>query len=540
MGSLATLSDAAATWALFPILALAALALTFVLRMPQFARLGEGVRALFAPPDAKAPGTISPRTALALSTVASVGAGAVVSTATAISLGGAGALAWLWLFGLLLAPLRLAETLLSRSAPPGKAGKAGVRGSLAARLSSDGDPRVKTLGSLLGVLVPVAGFLFVGGSHGAALGEVAEELLPGSALGLGVAAGVLALVLALVPRAREAIGWVALVALLALLVAALVAVFSAPARAFGALPRAIDDAFSGASDVSSFSGALVAEVVAAAVTLMLPSLAATSGLDSALHAEAKAPSAKAQAAIAMLGVLGHVVVVTIVGMAIVGTGAYSRRVETERRLDELVFVDAAFETASQRLEADRRWTGYVRVLDGVIQGEGTTLATERGMVVSPTFAERDGSPADFAARVLHGRINHFLRNDDDGALSDVALSQMHEVRVSGRMLPRGGALVVAALTRGGGELGARAGLAGLVLLAALAAAALGLGIRLLLPKELSESAARIGAGLPALGLILGATGLAPWLGTLGSLAVTATAIVALLGVLSKARELGKL
>ena len=340
--------------------------------------------------------------------------------------------------------------------------------------------------------------------------------------------------------AREAIGWVALVALLALVLSTLIAIVSAPARAFGALPRAIDDAFSGASDVSSFSGALVAEVFGAAVVLMLPSLAATSGLDSALHAEAKAPSAKAQAAIAMLGVLGHVLCVTLVGMAIIGTGAFSRRIETERRLDELVFVDSAFETASQRLEDDRRWTGYVRVLDGVLQGEGRELATERGMIVGPTFAERDGSPADFAARVSHGRINHFLRTDADGALSDIALTEMSDVHVSGRMLPRGGALVVAALTRGGGELGARVGLAALVLLAALAAAAWGLGIRLLLPKELSESAARVGAGLPALGLVLGATGLAPWLGALGSVAVTAVAIVALLGVLSKARELGKL
>lgn len=540
MSSLATLSDATATWALLPILALSALALTFVLRLPQLARLGEGVRAIFAPPDPKAPGTFSPRTALALSTVASIGAGAVVSTATAISLGGAGALAWVWLFGLLLAPLRLAETLLSRSAPPGKAGKVGVRGSLAARLSSDGDPRVRQLGSLLAVLVPIAGFLFVGGSHGAALGEVAEELLPGSAVGLGVVAGVLALVLALWPRARDGIGWVALAALVSLVLTTIIAIGSEPSRAFGALPRALDDAFSGASDVSSFSGALVAEVFAAAVTIMLPSLVATSGLDSALQAEAKAPSAKAQAAIAMLGVVVHVLVVTLVGMAIVGTGAFSRRVETERRLDEVVWVDSAFETASQRLEADRRWTGYVRILDGALQGEGRELGTERGMIVGPTFAERDGSPADFGARVSHGHINHFLRTDADGALADVPLAGLSDVRVSGRMLPRGGALVVAALTRAGGDLTARLGLAALVLLAALAAAAWGIGIRLLLPKELSESSARIGAGLPALGLVFGATGLAPWLGALGTLAVTAAVVVALLGVLSKTRELGKL
>lgn len=540
MSSLSTISAWAATWALFPLLALAALALTFVLRMPQVARVGEAVRGLFAPPDATAPGTLSPRSALALSVVASVGAGAVVSTATAISLGGAGALAWVWLFGLLLAPLRLAETLLARSAPPGKAGKAGARGSLSARLAADASPRVRELGAALGVLVPVAGFVFVGGSHGAALGEVAEELLPGSALGIGLAAAGVALVLSLVPRARQGLGWVAAAALAALAVSVLVAIASEPGRALGALPRAVDDAFSGASDVASFTGALAAEVFGAAVTLVLPSIAATCGLDAALHAEAKAPSAKTQAALAMLAVLVHVVVVTLVGMAIVGTGSYARRTDTSRSLDEIVWVDAAFDTTSQRLEADRRWTGYVRVIDGALQGDGRELATERGMIVAPAFTERDGSPGDFAVRVSHGRVTHLLRIDAEGALADVPLAGLHDVRVSGRMLPRGGALLVAALERGGGELGARLGLAALLLLCAAAAAAWGFGIRVLLPKDLSESAARIGAGMPALGLVLGASGLAPWLGSLGSLVVTVTALAAMIGILGKARELGKL
>src|SRR5687767_959270 len=103
MSSLGTLAGNAATWVLLPVLALAALALTFVLRVPQ-ARIGDAIRAIFAAPEKNAPGSMSPRTAMALSMAATIGAGAVVSMATAISLGGAGALAWLWLFGLLLAP----------------------------------------------------------------------------------------------------------------------------------------------------------------------------------------------------------------------------------------------------------------------------------------------------------------------------------------------------------------------------------------------------------------------------------------------------
>lgn len=540
MSSLAALADNAAIWFLGPILVLAALAMTFVLGLPQFARIGDAFRALFAAPDPKAPGTISPRSALAFSLVASIGAGAVVSLGTAVALGGPGTLAWLWLFGLLLAPLRLAETLLARSAPPGKAGKVTVRGTLAARLSSDASPQVRQLGAALAVLVPLAGFVFVGGSHGAALGEVAEELLPGSALGLGIAAGVLAVVLVLVPRARESIGWVSLVAFIALLLALSIAILHAPGRAFGMFPRAIDDAFSGAPDSAAFAGALTAEVAAAAVTILLPSFLATTGLDSAFHAEARAPNAKVQASLAMLGVLGHVLVVTLVGMALVGTGAFNHRTETTRSLDEVLWVDSAFETPSQRLEADRHWTGYLRVIDGELAGDGRELATERGMITSPTFTEADGSNADFAARVSHGRINHLLRLDDDGALDDVPLSGVAGIRVHGEMLPRGGALVVSALERGGGDLAARLGLAALLLLAALAAAAWGFGIRTLLPKELSESSARIGAGLPALGLVLGATGLAPWLGALGTLVVVATAVVALLGIVSKAREIQKL
>src|SRR5690606_26082413 len=149
----------------------------------------------------------------ALASVASYGAAGAVGAATAVSLGGAGAVAWVWLFTILLAPLRMGEALLARTAPPGKAGK--PTGSLAGRLLAE-KGFLSGLGWALLGLVPLAGFAFYGGTHGEAVVDAADELLPGSALALGLTVAGAALVLALLPldRAGSILGWIAAVALI--------------------------------------------------------------------------------------------------------------------------------------------------------------------------------------------------------------------------------------------------------------------------------------------------------------------------------------
>jgi Na+/alanine symporter len=538
MNSLLDLVVPLETWLLLPFIVLGALALTFVLRAPQFSRVLDGWRALRD--DRSGPGEISPAAAVALSVAATTGAGALVGTATAISLGGPGAVAWLWLFGVLIAPLRFAEVLLARSAPPGKAGMAGVTGSLGARLAADGMARVKPFGTVLVVLVPLAAFAVVGGLHGTALAESADLLLPGSAIYLAALAAAGGVGLWLWAPARQAIGWVALAALVALGVALLLGVFHDLGRAFTLFPRALDDAFSGSSEVGAFTGALVAEITRAAIRHVLPSLAATGGSDGAIHALARAPSARAQAAAAIFGVVLHVLIVTLVGMAIVGTGAFSRRVDGERRLDEVLWVDSGYETVSQRLERERRWTGYVRVVDGQMSGEERPMGIERGMIGSPRFEEVDGSPANFALRIGNGRITRVLRLDSDDALVEAPDDEAQRIRVVGDMLPRGGALLMAAVRRGGGELAERLFLAALVVLSALLVAAWGAGARASLTADLGEGAGRAGLGLPALGLVLGASGLAPFLAPLAGIAGALVAIVSVFGLLSKLRELSLL
>lgn len=538
MNSLLDLVAPLETWLVLPLLVLGSLALTLVLRAPQLGRLADGWRGLKDDPGA--PGEISPAAALGLSVAMTTAAGATVGTATAISLGGPGAVAWLWLFGVLVAPLRFAEALLSRSAPPGKAGMPGATGSLGARLTADGNPRIAQVGMALTVLVPLAAFVVVGGLHGAALGETAEILLPGSAVYLAVAAAVGGVGLWLWPPARQAMGWVALAGFASLSLALLLAVGHDLGRSFTLFPRAIDDAFSGSSEVGAFTGALVAEITRAGIRHVLPSLVSSTGADGAVHGLARAASARAQAAAALLAVVSHVLVVTLVGMAIVGTGAFSRRVDGERRLAEVVWVDSGYETVSQRLERERRWTGYLRVVDGAMTGEERPVGIERGMVLSPRFEDVDGTPSDFALRVIDGRISRLLLPDADGALVEASDAAIGQIRVTGDMLPRGGALLLAAVERGGGELAQRLLLAALVVLSALVVAAWGAAARAALTADLGEGPGRAGLGLAALGLVLGASGIAPFLEPLAAIVGGLLAIAGVLGLLAKLRELAVL
>jgi len=538
MNSLLDLVLPLESWLVLPLLAISAVALTFILRMPQLARLGEGWRGL--KDDLRAPGELSPASALALSVAATCGAGAVVGTATAISLGGPGAVAWLWLFGLLIAPLRFAEVLLARSAPPGKAGRANVTGSLGARLLADGDTRLRPIGTALTALVPIAALAVVGGLHGAALGETAEVALPGSAIYLAVIAAAGGLALVLVPQARAAVGWVGLAGFGALVVALFFGIFDDLGRSFTLFPRAFDDAFSGSAEVGAFTGALLAEITRASIMGVMPSLTSSLGADGAIHALARASSARSQAAAAIFGTLIHVLVVTLVGMAIVGSGAFSRRIDGERRLSEVRWVDSAYETVSQRMEHERDWTGYLRVVDGTMSGDPRPVGIERSMVASPVFEELDGSLADFALHVTDGEIGRLLRRDADGALDIAPEGEADRILVVGSMLPRGGALLLAAVRRGGGDLAERLLLAALVVLCALLVAAWGLAARSALTADLGEGPGRAGLGLAALGLVLGASGIAPFLGPVAAIAGGLLALAAMLGLLGKLRELSVL
>ena len=547
MGTLLTFRDQLFAWAVAPLLLLVSIALAIVLRVPQLARLVEGFRALRAH-DASAEGVAHPATAVGLSTVLGLGATAAVSAATAVALGGAGALAWLWLFGLVFAPLRYAEAYLARTSPAGKAGKqegAAARGSLAARMLAEPGAIERGLGWALLVCVPVAGFLAAGGLQGVAIMDLAGAQLEGAAQPLTIAVGVVGIALALAAgamkeRGRALLGWLALAGLVSLLTAALLALLDDPGRGLGGIARAIDDALSGAEPVgTTFSGALASEIAVAALVWMLPPMVLGLGSEGALHAEASASSTKGQAAAAMLASLAHVVLTTLIGLAIIATGAFSRRTDTERALAEVTLVTEGFETTSQRIEPDRAWDGMLRVIDGEPRATPLHLATERGMIAEPRFVEADGSPADFLVDVDEGHIRRMLRPDRDGSLAPVDLDEATRVRVRGRMLPRGGALLTATTQRGGGELLSRLALGALWVLAVLAVVASGLAVSRTLSSRLPEQVARFGAALPSLGVLLAASGAAPWLGAVGAIAAGILAVVVALVLAVKANEMRK-
>ena len=521
-------------WIAAPLTVVAAIVLTVRLKLPQILGLPAAFRAL-RQHDEGAEGTVPPATSVVMATVATYGAAAAVGAATAVSLGGAGAIAWVWLFSFLLMPLRMGEALLARTAPPGRAGE--VSGTLAGRLLDDELGGLRALGYSLLVLVPLAGFAFYGGTHGEAVIDAAEELLPGSALPLGVGVAVVGGLLALAPlkKAGSAIGWVAAVSLIALFGAALIALFSNPGRGFSGIGRALLDVWYDAPSVGSFSGALAGEIALAGMLHLLPPLVGVAGVDGAWQAQAQAPTTKGQASAALLGPLFYGILTTVIGLSLVATNAFSQPVEDTRALGELTFYNVDFDTVSQRREEDRLFRGFIRVENGTTGVIETHIGAERGMVRSPVF-EDAGRPGNFALHVTGGRIDSLQKPGALGALELRPFSEIDRITVRGEMLPAGGRLLAASMTRGGGTITSRVALAALLLLAALGAAAWGLGVQKTLAARIPRKIARAAAILPALGLGVAASGVVPGLGMFGAIVAGVLAAVSAIALIVRAKD----
>jgi len=516
---------ASAVWiyAAGPAVAIAAIVLTVRLRLPQVLGLPAAFRAL-REEDPGAAGQVHPATSVALSAVATYGAAAAVGAATAVALGGPGAIPWVWLFSFLLAPLRVAEAVLSRTAPAGKAGT--ETGSLAGRLFAEDAGWLQGLGWALVVLVPLTAFAFFGGTHGTAVLGAAEQLLPGSAFALGLGVAVLGGLMALAPikRAGSILGWIATVALIALFGAALVVLFGDLGRGLGGLSRALQDVFYDMPQAGAFSGALAGEIAISAILYLLPPVAAVGGVDGAIHAEARAPTTRNQAAAALLGALAYGLLTTLLGLSLVATNAFARPVEGSRSIRDVTFYRAGFETVSQRNEESRRYRGIIRVQEGETGVVQIHVGTARGMILAPRF-EHDGEPADVLLRVDGGRVIEIQRPGAMGALQVAPDALYDELQVTGRMLPSGGRLLAESFTQGGGSITSRVALAALLLLAALGAAGWGWGVRRTLASKVPAQVARGAAVIPALGLALAAAGLVPRFDLWGAIAAGLLAIV---------------
>lgn len=516
---------ASAVWmyAAGPAVAIAAIVLTVRLRLPQVLGLPAAFRAL-REEDPGAPGQVHPATSVALSAVATYGAAAAVGAATAIALGGPGAIPWVWLFSFLLAPLRVAEAVLSRTAPAGKAGT--ETGSLAGRLLAEDAGWLQGLGWALVVLVPLTAFAFFGGTHGTAVLGAAEQLLPGSAFALGIGVAVVAGLLALAPveRAGSILGWIATVSLIALFGAALVTLFGDLGRGMGGIGRALQDVFYDMPQAGAFSGALAGEIAISAILYLLPPAAAVGGVDGAIHADARAPTTRNQAAAALLGALAYGLLTTVLGLSLVATNAFATPVEGSRSIRDVTFYRAGFETVSQRNEQTRRQDGPIRIQEGETGVVEIHVGIERGMVLAPRF-EMNGEPANVLLRLDDGEVIEILQPGAMGALQTAPDTIYDELQVTGRMLPTDGRLLAESFTQGGGAITSRVALAALLLLAALGAVGWGWGVRKTLAARVPAQVARFAAVIPALGLAIAAAGLIPRFDLWGAIAAGLLTIV---------------
>ncbi len=531
---LSTVNDSIWLYVAAPILVACALWVSFLLKVPQVLRLGSAFRGLRAT-DPEAEGETPAATPLALSIAITVGAAAAVASATAVSLGGAGILFWVWVFAFLVAPLRYAEVMLARTDAPGRS-EVSESGSLVRRLLREEGAK-RALGWVTLVVLALTGFAFVGGVHGGALVDLGAATLPASVPMAGYAvAAVAALVVVLGLRMGGALaGWLSAAAALTLVVSAILGITENPGRAFGTLARMFGEAFSGAPLATPWVGASVKEILLASVVFVVPPLAASGGAVGALHGAARARGTRRQAETALLGPLAYALIVTLLVMVFVGSGAFFRRVHTERPFEDILVYQSTFESASQRDEPERLHTGYLRVVDGEARDPSLHYGTERATIEEARFEFR-GRPADFALHLKDGRAERMLR-PHDGTLTEVPLSELSALTVTGEMIPRGGPMVVAAMERGsGGDLAGRLAFIAVLLLLAVGAGAFGSALGRSLPASAPKWATIAIGLLPAAGVAVATSAIVPDLGAIGGIAAALSATIAALAVALGARQ----
>ncbi len=500
----------------FPVLVLCAVVLTVRLGAPQWTKFGAGLRGL----RAKSEGGMSAALGLSLSTAASFGAAAAIGAATAVSLGGAGVLPWIWLFGIVLAPIRYAETLFSRTDAPGR-GDAAQSGSIPRRLFRGG---YRVVGGLLVLLIALTALFFVSGVHGSALKSISTAVMPDNSsavlfvvAGISLVIGAMSVVQQGNPRgALTIVGWVAAVSLIIVFVCGAWGALSDPSRAIAALGRSFSEAISGVDPATPFVGAVAGEVAFAAMLHLLPPLATATGVSSVAHAETAAKT-RPQAAVAVLGPFFYAVLTSALVVTFVGSGAYYTLVDDKRPLTETLFYKSDFATPTERTEAERFYSGYVRIRSGANVDPSVRMGTDRGMVRESRF-EYYGETADLAFEVVDGAPRRMMRNESRFALKDLPVSQARYVDVVGEMLPRGGKLVALGMERStGGGFASNLLFTALLLLAGIAAGMFGASAARALPADAPKGLRFTMAALPAVGLLVLALGAPAWWQLIGAL-----------------------
>lgn len=527
------------TWlvaaAVIAVVALLSLVLTGATSMRALGQLVRGLRAH----DVDAPGVVAPWLAVATGAAVTGGAATMVGVAAAITLAGSGVLVWLWLFAPLAIALRHGEAVLARST--GARGPAGeLAGSLSVRLRRDDSFGRRALGWVLVVAVVLVAIAMGGATQSVAIVETTRGAPGGADIARWVATAVAlgAIVLVVLPAARtwKIGGLVAIGGLALVLLASLIAFFAAPVDALATVLRSVREAAGDAGYSAGFLGASKTQILAAAATVMLPALVAPMGSAGSFAWSSQARTTRLAAAASTVEVIVPIVVATIFGLALVGTGAFGRTVPDEIGWEDVRVHREGIASVAERDSPDRWSNDLLRIRAGLLGGT-QVLANARGPIESPEI-HFEGKKADIAIGLRNGRADRFLVPGRFG-LDDAPLDRVLDVRVRGTSNPTGAAALRGATSRIFGPSGSWLLVAAFVLLGVAGAAGWGHAIEHSIGASLPVWARYAVRVLPASGILLVHLVPESLLRASGSATACLVAVVASIGVLVRSRAIAR-
>ena len=444
LSQLANFRGALFVYAVWPTFLLASVIFSIRLRFPQF-RGVIGMRHALKNPESQ------------LGLLLSGGAVALLSTATAVTIGGAGSLPWLLVFGFVLAPVHAAAARLPLLQTAQKGQPAGLFST----------SRVGKIGAIAFLFLMAVVALGVGGAANAdALRSAIPSAASSTPYGTAIACVVAAALTGFMGAERRAF-WLsraAAVALLTVFAIALAACVSHLSESLSTIARALEDMVSGSADAGAYIGAASGEIAACATIYLLSPFVANMPF---LTAQAQSNDDTVSVAATLL----QTALSLLIGVAFVATGAFSTPTSDSVSLSETRVFTKPFETASQLAEVleSNTCTGHVRIMDGVLQdvADPRFFGTTRSLIVEPRFEFR-GKPADIALTTDHGRFTELFLHEKGQELPEsirgkapagkppvifgnrlvpTDLKEIANIRVVGKMAPRGAALFAATWAR---------------------------------------------------------------------------------------------
>jgi alanine or glycine:cation symporter, AGCS family len=467
---------------LLAVIAVTGLFFTLRLGVPQVRLLGRALAALRRrgakgeKGETKEVGEVSPFQAFATAVGGTAGAAAIAGVATAISFGGPGAVLWLWVGGLLAMAAKLAETTIAvryREVGPDHTVGGGPMHAIVRGLS----PKLKALAWLFAIGAALAalgaGALLQGSTIAAQVVDAGRAQLglevPGWAAALVAAALVVAVTLGGARRTGKIAGWVVPI-LSALYAAAAVAVVAINAdRLLPSLSAIFTDAFSGTAATGGFVGAGVTQALRWGLANGTIPTGAGLGVTPVIHAAARTDQPARQGLLAMLEpVVGTLLLGTLTALAVLTSGAWSEKLEGERRLVDLIIYGQEITSPEQAREPANYFEGVIRVRAGRLVGTVHLFEGRSSVDLPQVLFEEE--PLSGVLFIDAGRVQGFSIETADRGLVNAAPGDLARLELHGLFLAGGTPLATAAFGSADPSLGLLAALA-LILFALTAALA---------------------------------------------------------------------